>query len=97
VELGSAAGDDRPVPSWLVDAAQRGWRLDLAGQKTRDVVLLRKESPYGFGRASYELNLGCNYDCEHCYLGLKQFSGLSWPGREKLLHIMRDAGCCGCN
>jgi MoaA/NifB/PqqE/SkfB family radical SAM enzyme len=50
------------------------------------------ESPFGYGRASYELNLGCNYDCAHCYLGLKRFDGLSWPGRERLLHMMRDAG-----
>lgn len=91
-ELDSAASQDLPVPVWLADAAQRCWGLDLADQKTHDAVLVRKESAYGFGRASYELNLGCNYDCEHCYLGLKQFSGLSWPDREKLLHIMRDAG-----
>ncbi|MGH3721672.1 MAG: hypothetical protein ACRDRI_23065, partial [Pseudonocardiaceae bacterium] len=31
-------------------------------------------------------------DCEHCYLGLKRFDGLTWPDRERLLHIMRDAG-----
>jgi hypothetical protein len=56
------------------------------------VVLVRPESPFGYGRASYEPNLGCNYDCEHCYLGLKKFEGLSWPDRERLLHIKRDAG-----
>ncbi|MGB6164168.1 MAG: radical SAM protein [Pseudonocardiaceae bacterium] len=55
-------------------------------------MLVRLESPFGYGRASYELNLGCNYDCEHCYLGLKRFDGLSWPDRERLLHMMRDAG-----
>lgn len=92
LELDSAIGEDHSAPGWLVDAAQRCWGLDLTGRMTRDTVLVRKESAHGFGRASYELNLGCNYDCEHCYLGLKQFSGLSWPDREKLLHIMRDAG-----
>jgi MoaA/NifB/PqqE/SkfB family radical SAM enzyme len=55
-------------------------------------ILVREESRYEFGRASYELNLGCNYACEHCYLGLKTFSGLSWPERGRLLHILRDAG-----
>ncbi len=55
-------------------------------------MLVRAPSVYGFVRASYELNLGCNYHCEHCYLGLKKFEGLSWPDRERLLHIMRDAG-----
>ncbi|MGH4024384.1 MAG: radical SAM protein [Pseudonocardiaceae bacterium] len=91
LELDSAASGDL-LPPWLADAAQRCWGLDLAGQKVRDTVLVRKQSAYGFGRATYELNLGCNYDCEHCYLGQKRFSGLPWPDREQLLHIMRDAG-----
>lgn len=43
-------------------------------------------------RATYELNLGCNYDCEHCYLGLKEFKGPSWPNRERMLRILRDIG-----
>ncbi|HEX3788605.1 MAG TPA: radical SAM protein [Pseudonocardiaceae bacterium] len=92
VELASAESRDHPVPEWLNDAARRCWGIDLANHKTHETVLVRQESTYGFGRASYELNLGCNYDCEHCYLGPKKFSGLSWPDREKLLHIMRDAG-----
>jgi hypothetical protein len=92
VELSSLADKDVPLPGWLMDVAMRCWGLDLAGRLIRQSVLVRAESPYGFGRASYELNLGCNHDCEHCYLGLKQFSGLAWPERDKLLHIMRDAG-----
>lgn len=79
------------VPAWLVDAALRRWGIDVSGPRAQK-VLVRKASPYGYGRASYELNLGCNYDCEHCYLGLKTFSGLTWPQRERLLEIMRDAG-----
>ena len=78
-------------PGWLVDAAQRRWAIDVTG-RLADKVLVRTASPYGYGRASYELNLGCNYDCEHCYLGLKKFEGLTWPDRERLLEIMRDAG-----
>jgi organic radical activating enzyme len=92
VEVDSAVSEELPIPGWLIDASQRCWGIDLTGKKAREAVLVRKESPYRFGRASYELNLGCNYDCEHCYLGLKQFSGLPWEDREKLLHIMRDAG-----
>jgi MoaA/NifB/PqqE/SkfB family radical SAM enzyme len=79
-------------PPWLVDAVRRAWGLDIAGLALEDVVLVRRPSRYGYGRASYELNLGCNYDCEHCYLGLKKFDGLSWPDRQRLLGIMRDAG-----
>jgi MoaA/NifB/PqqE/SkfB family radical SAM enzyme len=80
------------VPAWLASAALTTWNLDLAGQPAVGTILVREESRYEYGRASYELNLGCNYACEHCYLGLKTFSGLTWPQRERLLHVMRDAG-----
>lgn len=90
-ELEQTVGE--PCPSWLVDAVQRRWPdLDLADRQVDQAVLVRSISPFGYGRASYELNLGCNYDCEHCYLGLKKFEGLSWANRERLLHIMRAAG-----
>lgn len=80
-------------PRWLVDAVSSRWPdLDLTDRRLDEAVLVRRTSPFGYGRASYELNLGCNYDCEHCYLALKKFEGLSWPGRERLLNIMRDAG-----
>lgn len=87
------AGPGDPCPDWLADAVRRRWPdLDVAGRPLADAVLVRAHSPYGYGRASYELNLGCNYDCEHCYLGLKKFEGLSWPDRERLLDIMVEAG-----
>lgn len=79
-------------PGWLADATQQAWNLNLSARPVAGTVLVRPESPYGYARASYELNLGCNYDCEHCYLGLKRFEGLAWPDRERLLLILRDAG-----
>lgn len=90
-ELAVAPGET-PVPGWLVDTAATVFGLDLLGRRLDPTVLVRERSPYGYVRASYELNLGCNYDCEHCYLGDRPFDGLDWAGREKLLHIMRDAG-----
>ena len=92
LQLGHAAATGAVPPTWLTDAVRHSWALDISGRPAGDTVLIRAPSPYRFGRASYELNLGCNYDCEHCYLGLKKFAGLSWPARERLLHIMRDAG-----
>lgn len=91
LELAEAPGD-RTCPDWLVSAARRAFALELDGHPLHPDVLVRQRSPYGYVRASYELNLGCNYDCEHCYLGDRPFDGLDWEGRERLLHIMRDAG-----
>jgi MoaA/NifB/PqqE/SkfB family radical SAM enzyme len=91
-ELNSTVEDDQ-CPRWLVDAARQRWPdLDLSGRQLAEVVLVRKPSGHAYGRASYELNLGCNYDCEHCYLGLKRFEGLSWPDRKQLLQLLADAG-----
>ena len=91
-QLHDAVRAGATVPPWLATAAYTTWGLDLAGRPVAGTVLVRDESPYPFGRASYELNLGCNYACEHCYLGLKTFAGLTWPDRERLLHIVREAG-----
>lgn len=79
-------------PDWLSDAAMRSWGINIAERPLRDIGILREPALLGYGRASYELNMGCNYDCKHCYLGLKQFSGLDWPAREKILNIMKEAG-----
>ena len=90
-ELGRAASA-APVPGWLAAAARAQWDHDVAGLTTGEAVMVRPETPYGYARASYELNLGCNYDCEHCYLGEKAFAGMDWPGRQRLLDVMAEAG-----
>ena len=81
-----------PVPDWLTAAARAAWNLDVTAQATGNTVMVRPETEYGYARASYEVNLGCNYDCEHCYLGEKTFAGIEWPGRERLLDVMAQAG-----
>lgn len=92
VQLGRTAATSEACPTWLTDAVRGAWREDISNRAACEVLLVRAQSPYDFGRASYELNLGCNYDCEHCYLGLKTFEGMPWPDREKLLYAIRDAG-----
>jgi uncharacterized Fe-S cluster-containing radical SAM superfamily protein len=89
-ELRDAAS--APVPAWLSDHARTAWGLDVTGAPVSGTVMVRPETAYGYARASYELNLGCNYDCEHCYLGEKMFAGMDWPGRKRLLDVMADAG-----
>ncbi|MDQ3763144.1 MAG: radical SAM protein [Actinomycetota bacterium] len=91
-ELVQAAKAGTAFPAWLADAARRAWSLETVGGSLNKLVIVRAQTRYNYGRASYELNLGCNYACKHCYLGLKEFAGLTWSDREQLLYILRDAG-----
>jgi hypothetical protein len=59
-ELRDAPG--APVPAWLSDHARTAWGLDVTGAPVSGTVMVRPETAYGYARASYELNLGCNYD-----------------------------------
>jgi MoaA/NifB/PqqE/SkfB family radical SAM enzyme len=91
-ELLQVAESQEACPHWLAGAVQRHWQFDIGVQPLAEVAVVRRPTSYRYVRATYELNLGCNYDCEHCYLGLKRFSGMTWPQRERLLQILHDAG-----
>ncbi|MFG1998624.1 radical SAM protein [Spirillospora sp. NPDC048911] len=79
-------------PAWLVEAGRNLWGLNLAQVPLSGTVLVREPQPYGWIRATHEVNLGCNYDCEHCYLATKQFSGMELDDRMRMLQILQDAG-----
>jgi hypothetical protein len=89
-----ADGRGRVVPAWFVDAAQRAWHVDLAGKPLDDVVNVRAPSvsPVIYSRASYEINLGCNFSCEHCYLEQRPFAGMPLPDKLRLIEMLRDMG-----
>jgi MoaA/NifB/PqqE/SkfB family radical SAM enzyme len=92
-QLAQAVAGGGPCPPWLAGLARRRWRVEFAATAAmREWVLVREQSEFGYGRASWEINLGCNYACSHCYLGLKEFSGLPWLQKARLLGMMRDAG-----
>jgi MoaA/NifB/PqqE/SkfB family radical SAM enzyme len=92
-QLAQAAAAGSSYPPWLAGLARQRWAVELpAAAAMQGGVLVREQSAYGYGRASWEINLGCNYACSHCYLGLKEFSGLPWTDKVRLLHMMRDAG-----
>ncbi|MEU8999819.1 radical SAM protein [Streptomyces caniferus] len=91
-QLASIAGSSSPLPGWLLDGARSAWGLDLAGVAMRDAALVRPETRLGYGRATYEINKGCNFNCEHCYLAERKFEGLPWEGKTRLLRLLRDAG-----
>ncbi|WKK26584.1 radical SAM protein [Streptomyces olivoreticuli] len=92
IELRQAASAGIPLPEWLLGAAARRWGLHLGDRPSSEVLLIRDPSPYGHGRASYEVNNGCNWACTHCVYGDKRHEGLAWEARERLLRILRDAG-----
>ncbi|MFF4254987.1 radical SAM protein [Streptomyces sp. NPDC001663] len=91
LELRDAAAHDT-MPAWLPDVVRRRWGIDVGDRRPRDILLVRGPSPYGHGRASYEVNNGCNWACPHCVYGDKVHEGLAWEPRERLLHLLRDAG-----
>ncbi|MEB8338036.1 radical SAM protein [Streptomyces endophyticus] len=91
-EIRQLAATDGSLPDWLSDAASHRWGLNLHGRPAGEALLVRAPSPHGHGRASYEVNNGCNWDCDHCVYGAKRHEGLAWGQRERLLSILRDAG-----
>src|SRR4051812_19802554 len=80
LERTNRAGE--PAPAWLLRSAAQRWNLRIPpNSASRDYILVRQRANPQYSRASWEINLGCNYDCEHCYLGLKQFEGLNWSDK----------------
>ncbi|MEV0776330.1 radical SAM protein [Streptomyces sp. NPDC050428] len=92
LELQQAAEADGAIPGWLHKPVLRQWGLDLRGQNARPALLVRDTVSHEYGRASYEVNMACNWECPHCYLGLKEDTGMEWSDRELLLYLLRDAG-----
>ncbi|MFC8199958.1 radical SAM protein [Streptomyces sp. NPDC057298] len=92
LEVKQTADNGEDAPAWLAKAVHRQWGLDLTNRPTGEAILVRLPSPYGYARASYEINKGCDYDCPHCYLGQKKFEGLTWEHKARLLEIMSAAG-----
>ena len=63
VQAAAAGGS---YPPWLPGLTRQRWGMELPESASMDGrVLVRKESPFGYGRASWEINLGCNYACFH--------------------------------
>ncbi|MFI9320356.1 radical SAM protein [Kitasatospora aureofaciens] len=88
-----ALGTAETAPSWLVDAVRAQWAdLDVTGRPASDFLLVRQPSAWGYSRASWEINLGCNYKCKHCYLGLKVNSGMPLADKLTCVGIMAEAG-----
>ncbi|KAF5991736.1 radical SAM protein [Streptomyces sp. WAC00263] len=82
-----------PAPAWLADTVRDQWdELDVAGRPAGEYLLVRQPSAWGYSKASWEVNLGCNYACKHCYLGLKVNSGMPLDEKLQCLEVMAEAG-----
>nr|BFE56448.1 hypothetical protein GCM10020063_009740 [Dactylosporangium thailandense] len=84
----------RPVPEWFIDGARRQWNIDLTGQRVDDALAVRAPSTaaVSYSRATYEINKGCNFSCEHCYLELRPFEGLPLPDKLRLIDMLVQMG-----
>ncbi|PSJ29843.1 radical SAM protein [Streptosporangium nondiastaticum] len=91
-ELAAAADACLDVPPWLVNAAHTAWGIDLAGERSDHAVIVRPVTELGYSRATWEINLGCNFACAHCFLAARPFDGLSLDDKLRMLALLRDAG-----
>ncbi|MFJ3775191.1 radical SAM protein [Streptomyces sp. NPDC090075] len=91
-EMRQRAQSDDTVPEWLASAASEAWHLDVHDRAAESTVLVREPAELGFARASWEINLYCNFGCKHCYLGERPLAGLGWDDKVKLIDIFRDSG-----
>ncbi|MDG4793827.1 radical SAM protein [Micromonospora sp. WMMD1082] len=93
-ELAEVADSDGVVPDWFGVAARQAWGIELAGRPIHDVLVVRAPSVLSvtYSRASWEINKGCNFSCEHCYLEQRPFAGLPLTDKLRLLDMLRDMG-----
>lgn len=92
--LADLADEDGIVPDWFADAAAQAWAMDFRDRPVRDVLMVRAPStlPVTYSRASWEINLGCNFSCEHCYLEQRPFAGMTLDQKLQTLAVLRDMG-----
>lgn len=91
-ELSEAAKGNSAPPSWLPALAEQAWGLRPSELSAPDAVLVRPISSLAYNRATWEINKGCNFNCEHCYLAERRFEGVPRDEKERLLDLIRDAG-----
>ncbi|WP_433063175.1 radical SAM protein [Dactylosporangium sp. CS-033363] len=93
-EMLRAAGTFQRVPGWFVDGARRQWSIDLGGRRVDQTVMVRRPSPgpVTYSRATYEINKGCNFSCEHCYLEQRPFAGLDRAEKLRMIDMLVQMG-----
>jgi hypothetical protein len=93
-DLLDRSGTGQLVPDWFADGARRQWTVNLAGRRVDEALMVRAPSvaPVAYSRATYEINKGCNFSFEHCYLELRPFEGLALPDKLRLIDMLVEIG-----
>ncbi|MDR7280883.1 radical SAM protein [Catenuloplanes atrovinosus] len=93
-ELANLADQNAVTPGWFAEVARQAWGLDLAARPVNEALVVRPPSvlPVTYSRASWEINKGCNFSCEHCYLEQRPFAGLPLADKLRLIDMLRDMG-----
>jgi uncharacterized Fe-S cluster-containing radical SAM superfamily protein len=81
----------RDLSPLIRDTAEARWGIDVSGSADQ-LVQVRQRTPWLYENASWELNLRCNYDCEHCYLGPKPSDTLTLQQRKRVIHALAELG-----
>jgi MoaA/NifB/PqqE/SkfB family radical SAM enzyme len=76
----------------VVKLAEQKWGLKLMGLNCKQAIHVRVPTRFHYENASWELDLRCDYDCEHCYLGRKPADTLEMHDRIKILDTMSNLG-----
>ncbi len=76
----------------FIKLCQQAWNINVRELKVADAVYFRPNPIMNYTDASYELNLACNYRCEHCYLDNKLNNKLNMTMRAEILNSMCMAG-----
>ncbi|MGI5243097.1 radical SAM protein [Dactylosporangium sp. CA-139066] len=93
-ELLDASEAGSPVPEWFAQGALRQWGIDLTGRRVDEALVVRRPAvgPVTYSRATYEINKGCNFSCEHCYLEQRPFAGLPLAGKLQMIDLLAEMG-----
>ncbi len=90
--LNYAYDNNLVIPEWFSKIVYQCLNVDISGQRVRDAVVLRKPSYYDYAVASWELNMLCDYECHHCYLGNKTNVCMTLSNRKKVIKRMQELG-----
>lgn len=92
LRLLSAAGSHQLVPEPVAQLFQSALSVNVTSMTIDDAFVLRQKSQHGFGVASWELNLLCNYSCPHCYLGERPNDSMTLSQRLTVIDRMVELG-----